>query len=160
MEVTFSPQQSHISVSLSTIATPSRKVSHSEAAVDHGTKSCHMSVEARYQCGLPNHWSLVQSRTLYSTCVCVRDVCSAIVDLLAIRYIMVQSGQSLQAVVDGFQSKWGFPQCVGAIAGSHIPIIAPKENPVDYFNSVILQVDHEYMFLDIYVGWPCSVHDA
>ena len=106
-----------------------------------------------------------KSDSLQHVCVCVRDVCSAIVDLLAIRYIMVQSGQSLQAVVDGFQSKWGFPQCVGAIAGSHIPIIAPKENPVDYFNrkgyhSVILQVDHEYMFLDIYVGWPGSVHDA
>ena len=33
--------------------------------------------------------------------MCVRDVCSAIVDLLAIRYIMIPSGQSLQAVVDG-----------------------------------------------------------
>ena len=104
---------------------------------------------------------------LSTACVCVRDVCSVIVDLLAIRYIMIPSGQILQAVVDGFQSKWGFPQCVGAIDGSHIPIIAPKENPVDYFNrnryhSVILQalVDHEYMFLDIYVSWPGSVHDA
>ena len=99
--------------------------------------------------------------------MCVRDVCSAIVELLAAQYIKIPGGQSLQAVVDGFESKWGFPQCVGAVDGSHIPIIAPKENPVDYFNrkghhSVILQalVDHEYKFLDIYVGWPGSVHDA
>lgn len=36
--------------------------------------------------------------------------------------------------MDGFQSKWFFPKCVGAIDGSHIPIIVPKENPVDNFN--------------------------
>ena len=56
---------------------------------------------------------------------------------------------------------------IGALDGSHIPIIAPSENPLDYYNRkgyhlVVLQalVDHEYKFLDIYVGWPGSVHDA
>ena len=33
----------------------------------------------------------------------------------------------------GFANR-GFPQCVGVIDGSHIPIIAPKEQPEDYYN--------------------------
>ena len=66
-----------------------------------------------------------------------------------------------------FEKKWGFPQCVGAVDGSHIPIITPTEFHTDYFNrkgwhSVILQgvVDPCYRFWDINVGWPGSVHDA
>ena len=101
-----------------------------------------------------------------TTCVVVRDVCTAIVETLTARFITIPSGNDLKAVVDGFSSKWGFPQCVGAIDGSHIPIIAPKENTTDYFNrkkqhSIVLQavVDHEYKFIDVYVGWPGSVHD-
>ena len=102
-----------------------------------------------------------------TACVTVRDVCSAIVEKLAPRFITVPCGNELKAVVEGFLSRWGFPQCVGAIDGSHIPIIAPKENATDYFNrkkfhSVVLQalVDCEYKFMDVYVGWPGSVHDA
>ena len=104
---------------------------------------------------------------LSTVCVCVHDVCAAIVELLAGQYIKFPKGQGLRVIVDGFMSKWGFPQCVGALDGSHIKVIAPKDNPLDYFNrkgqhSVVLQalVDHDYKFLDIYVGWPGSVHDA
>ena len=62
------------------------------------------------------------------------DVCSAIVEKLTPRFIAVLCGNELEAVVEGFLSRWGFPQCVGAIDGSHIPIIAPTENATDYFN--------------------------
>ncbi len=68
--------------------------------------------------------------------------------------------------VKKFKEKWGFPQCLGAIDGSHIPIKAPIEYHADYYNrkgwySVILQavVDSSYKFLDINVGWPGKVHD-
>ena len=104
---------------------------------------------------------------LSTVCVVVHEVSQVIVEQLTAQYICVPSGQGLKRIVNGFQSKWGFPQCVGAIDGTHIPIISPKEDPLDYYNrkgyhSVILQalVDHEYKFLDIYVGWPGSVHDA
>ena len=49
----------------------------------------------------------------------------------------------------------------------HTPIIAPKDKPLDYYNrkryhSIVLQalVDHSYKFLDVYIGWPGSIHDA
>jgi hypothetical protein len=102
-----------------------------------------------------------------SVCLIVKDVCEAIVCLLLPKYIQVPSGDRLQVILDGFESKWGFPQCVGAIDGSHIPIVSPLEHPADYYNrkgwhSIILQgvVDHEYRFWNVNVGWPGRVHDA
>ena len=58
--------------------------------------------------------------------------------------------------------------CAGAIDGTRIPIIAPKENKINYVNrkgyhSVVMQavVDCNYLFRDIVIGWPGSVrHDA
>ena len=102
-----------------------------------------------------------------TACVAVSDVCKAIVSHLTISYISIPSRECLKLVVDGFQSKWGMAQCVGPIDATHIPIMAPKGTPLDYYNrksyhSVVMQtfVDHEYKFLDVYVGWPGSVHNA
>ena len=88
-------------------------------------------------------------------------------EILLPHYINIPTGVHLQEIVDGFNSKWGFPQCVGAIDGTHIPIIAPKQNALDYYNrkghhSVVMQamVSSNYTFMDVYVGWPGSVHDA
>ena len=69
-----------------------------------------------------------------TACVAVSDVCKAIVSHLAKRYISIPSRERLKLVVDGFQSKWGIPQCVGAIDATHIPIMAPKDSPLDYYN--------------------------
>ncbi len=99
-------------------------------------------------------------------CVAVHNVSQAIVESLAAQH-KHSNWTHLRRIVNGFSSKWGFSQCISAINGSHIPIITPSENPLDYYNRkgyhfVILQalVDHEYRFLDAYVGWQGSVHDA
>ncbi|KAG1667763.1 hypothetical protein GQR58_018270 [Nymphon striatum] len=42
-------------------------------------------------------------------------------------------GEELDRVVNGYRDKWSFPNCGGAIDGNHIPI-APRENPIDYYN--------------------------
>ena len=105
------------------------------------------------------------SRT--AVCFIVKDVCSAIVEVLLPRYMKVPTGDSLKEVIHGFEHKWGFPQCAGAVDGTHIPIVSPRDFPADYFNrkgwySIIMQgmVDHLYRFTDIYIGWPGRVHDA
>jgi len=102
-----------------------------------------------------------------TVCEIVHETCHCIVDTLLNEYIRFPSGNSLQNVVDEFKSKWGVPQCVGAIDGCHMPISAPNHLHTDYYNrkgwySVLIQgvVDAKYRFLDVCVGWPGSVHDA
>ena len=83
------------------------------------------------------------------------------------KYIKLPSGNLLQATIQEFETTFGFPQCAGAIDGTHIPIIAPHVNPKDYYNrkefhSILMQavVDSHYCFTDVLIGWPRSVHDA
>ena len=82
-------------------------------------------------------------------------------------YIQFPSGEALSDDKEEFAHTFRFPQCAGVIDGSHIPISPPASNHTDYYNrkgwySIILQaiVDHRYLFRDINVGWPGSVHDA
>ena len=102
-----------------------------------------------------------------TVCCIVHDTCKAIVKLLLPNYIRFPTGDRLNEVVQGFLSKWGIPQCAGSIDGSHIPVRPPSLNHTDYYNrkgwySVLVQavVDHNYLFNDLYVGWPGSVHNA
>ena len=88
-----------------------------------------------------------------TACVIVHEVCKAIVDVLLKRYIRIPTGRQAMDIVNGFEQQWGFPQCFGAIDGSHIPIIAPKNSHSDYYNrkgfySIVLQalVDHHIGF--------------
>ena len=91
----------------------------------------------------------------------------AIVQKLKEQYIKFPTGRAQQDVISGFENRWGFPQCVGALDGSHIPVQAPSLNHTDYYNhkgwySILVQavVDHRYLFRNANVGWPGSVHDA
>ncbi|XP_035692548.1 protein ANTAGONIST OF LIKE HETEROCHROMATIN PROTEIN 1-like [Branchiostoma floridae] len=100
-----------------------------------------------------------------SVCHVVHDVCQAIVDVLLPRYLTFPSGERLRETVQGYGEKWGFPQCAGAVDGSHIAIKAPVDGRTDFFNrkgyySIILQGVVDHLFTDINVGWPGSVHDA
>lgn len=71
-------------------------------------------------------------------------------------------------VINSYRLKWRFPNCAGAIDGTHIPISKPDENHIDYVNrkegyySMLMQavVNDRYAFTGIMICWPCRVHDA
>lgn len=100
-------------------------------------------------------------------CICVKEVCHAIVQLLRSSHVFFPKNDEISDIIKLYREKWGFPMCCGAIDGTHIPIVAPKQNPADYINrkkyhSIVMQavVDSSYLFRDFVVGWPGSVHDA
>ena len=126
-----------------------------------------VAVEKRVAITLCRLGTNVEYRTISHLFGFVHEVCKAIVDSLLDKYISIPRGNAAMNVVRGFEEKWGFPQCFGAVDGSHIPIIPPHDCRTDYFgrkgfHSIVLQalVDHENRFMNVNVGWPGSVHDA
>lgn len=102
-----------------------------------------------------------------TVCEIVLETCEMIAHHLMPRYVAIPNDEGLREIVDGFNSRWGFPQTFGAIDGSHIPILRPEESSADYFNrkgyhSILMQavVDFRGRFLDVNIGWPGKVHDA
>jgi len=99
-------------------------------------------------------------------CTIVLETCKAITEVLLPKYVKIPQDKSCKEAVDGFD-RLGFSQVVGAVNGTHIPIICPVENATDYYNckglhSTIMQAAADYhgIFMDVYIGWPGWVHDA
>nr|XP_033932532.1 protein ALP1-like [Pseudochaenichthys georgianus] len=99
--------------------------------------------------------------------LCVQDFCRATMEVLLPLHIKFPDVEKLVEMATFFNNSWRAPQCVGAIDGSHIPILEPENYPKDYYNrqgwhSVVLQavVDGRGMYWDVCVGDPGSVHDA
>ncbi len=95
------------------------------------------------------------------------EVTTAIVTFLHPRYIRFPSGDRLHLTMNRFLANHQMHMCVGALDGSHIPIIAPHHFPEDYrnrkgFHSINLQgcVDYAGLFIDIFVGFPGMAPDS
>ena len=58
----------------------------------------------------------------------------AIIKSLQGRLIYIPKNDELKSILETYREKWGFPMCAGAIDGTHIPTIAPKEDHTDYVN--------------------------
>lgn len=102
-----------------------------------------------------------------TVCTIYLEVCRAMCKVLIPLYVKPPTHEETERTIKGFEEKWGFPQCGGAVDGSHIPISAPKYFHTDYHNrkgwySIILQglVDFKYRFLDFDIGWPGKCHDS
>lgn len=98
----------------------------------------------------------------------LRQVCSAISKHFG-HLISWPTGRRLSRIAAAFESKQWFPNCIGAIDGSHIYIAAPSNTVVaaDHRNrnksfSILLQgvVDRKCYFTSINTGPPGSLHDS
>ena len=61
------------------------------------------------------------------------------------------AGDALREVVDSFKREYGFPQCAGAVDGTHIPTVSPIECPGDYYNHIV------WVFFNAKVIWTWSL---
>ena len=91
----------------------------------------------------------------------------AVKSVLLKTYIRWPTVSVMEKFAEEFQDIHGIPYVVGAVDGSHIPIVAPRLHAADYFNrkgfhSILLQgvVSSRCVFWDFDIGWAGSMHDA
>ncbi|XP_078025257.1 uncharacterized protein LOC117253759 [Epinephelus lanceolatus] len=97
-----------------------------------------------------------------STCVFTQQVVAAINDTLNPQYLHKPSAAEVQEIVRGFSDRWGFPQCAGAVDGTHICILATSHNPADYYNrkgfySAFLYYRYYFLLSDGKTWWRQEV---
>lgn len=93
--------------------------------------------------------------------------CNAICNRFGDEIAFPTTEEELKAASDLFVKEWQFPQCIGALCGSHIAIVPPRDDHEDYFNdrgshSIVLlaTVDACYRFTYVNVGYPGKANDG
>ena len=83
----------------------------------------------------------------------VKNTCDVIWGELAPTYLPQPKRDDWIRIEKGFNNRWNFPNCVGALDGKHIVLQSPAKSGSLYFNykgtfSLVLMalVDHEYRF--------------
>ena len=96
----------------------------------------------------------------------MRRITDAVIEQM-LELISWPTGSRVKEVIGGFKEYKGMDNVIGAIDGTHIPIIGQKKHNENYinrkgFSSIILQAvcDHTMRFTDCFVSYPGSVDDA
>ena len=98
----------------------------------------------------------------------VQEICTILTKKISSDLIKFpETKEEVSTTMSGFLQRFGFPQVIGCIDGTHIPIKQPKENVHDYFSykqiySINCQAicDSFGQFINVEVKWPGSLHDA
>ena len=130
-------------------------------------------------CGVVALWRLATGDTYRTTglqfgigrCTAMllkADFCEAIAKRAPQLKKFPETEEELTLNIRLFAEKSPFPQVVGAIDGSHIPLKrVPVNERIEYFSrkrdySIVVQAvaDASFKFLDVSTGFPGSIHDA
>ena len=99
--------------------------------------------------------------------IVLRRVCCAICEHMGPLFLRLPTTEEeVKEKTDKFFDHWQFPQCLGAVDGTHIYIKQPSDNATYFINhkgrfSLDVQACCDYIcyFMDVVVKWPGSVHD-
>ncbi|XP_056604835.1 putative nuclease HARBI1 [Triplophysa dalaica] len=101
-----------------------------------------------------------------TVCRAIRKVCLALKHFLHI-FVKFPGHKPVRAIKEEFHMIAGFPNVIGCLDGTHIPIIAPSQNEADYVNrksihSINVQIicDAAHIITNVETKWPGSVHDS
>ena len=102
--------------------------------------------------------SAVQITAAFCSCIAQR----------AGRYIKFPSNEREAIIaIEKFSESCKLTQVIGAIDATHVEIVAPEDNPSDYFShkhkytiNTHTVVGANIVFLDMETGFPGSIHDA
>ena len=132
-----------------------------------------MKVIITLRCLATGKMQLCNSDDLGPSQASISKAISQTIDALADSNILQQfivfptTQETAEANKAAFMGIAGFPEVIGVIDGTHVKIMAPKEQEEVFVNwkghhSINVQVvfDAKYRILDILAKWPGSVHDA
>ncbi len=88
----------------------------------------------------------------------MQETCQALWDALQSELLPVPNEDMWRGIAQRFETKWNFPNCIGAIDGKHVMMQCPNSgskyyNYKGYFSMVLLaMVDADYYFILLDIG--------